>query len=43
MHGRYVLADLLDAINGTDDHADALLDAYNQDRITISRLTRCGR
>jgi hypothetical protein len=37
-NGLYVLADLLDSISGAEDEVDALLDAYNEDRITLDRL-----
>lgn len=37
-NGLYVMADLLDSISGADAEVDALLDAYNGDRITFDRL-----
>ena len=37
-HNLYVMAELLDAIGGSDDEVDALLDAYNEDRITFEQL-----
>jgi hypothetical protein len=31
------MADLLDSISGADGEIDALLDAYNEDRLTFER------